>query len=189
MLTKSVGAMLCVAILATWVSHHATAQIVGGAMQPSPYPERRPTDLMDPSSTSGNRHDVDGDPWGKTEVHMSPAVRAVLKALLAAAAQKDWTTASAKLLEAREIRNTTEFDRFEIDVMASFVSINTGDHAAALASYRKVIASPFFVMAQTREEQSATLKNAMILSNKAGDFANAIAYGGKLAAMGRLVQS
>jgi hypothetical protein len=122
----------------------------------------------------------------KQEVHLSPAVGAALQALLAAAGQKDWTKAKSKLLEARAASGATEFDQFEIDVMASFVALNTGDHDGALSAYRNVVASPFFESAEMPVEQVATLKNAMILSNEVADYPSAINFGNRLVAMGSI---
>jgi hypothetical protein len=115
---------------------------------------------------------------------MSPRVNDLMKATLAAAGQKDWTTAKASLVEARTVPNPSAFDTFEIDNAAAFVCVNTGDYASALASYKKVIVSPFFATSQTSAQQSSALKNAIILANAASDFTSAIAFGAKLAAIG-----
>ena len=116
--------------------------------------------------------------------HMSRAVAQLLSALMAAAKRGDWVTAEAELMQARGVQSPSDLDRFETDVVASFVALSMRDHATALASYEKVIASPLFATAQTPQEQRATLQNAMVLSNEAGDFAQAIAFGEKLAARG-----
>jgi tetratricopeptide (TPR) repeat protein len=116
--------------------------------------------------------------------HMSRAVSRLLIALMDAAKQGDWVTAEARLMQARGVQAPSELDRFEIEVVASFVALNMRDHPTALASYEKVIASPLFATAQTLREQRAALQNAMVLSNEAGDYAQAIAFGEKLAASG-----
>ena len=163
----------------------AVAQTMGGGMQaPGGDPTRRPTDVYDPSAVHGDRHDVDDNPFVKQPPRMSSAVSDLMKATLAAAGQKDWTTAKAKLQEARAISDATPFDSFEIEMVAAFVALNTGDHASSLASYKKVIDSPYFATAQTKPQQSAMLKNAMVLANEGGDFTSAISYGAKLSAIG-----
>jgi hypothetical protein len=116
--------------------------------------------------------------------HASRAVGRVLSALLQAAAKRDWVTVEARLMQARAVQNPSELDRFEIEVVASFVALSVHDHTTALASYEKVIASPLFATAQTPQEQRTTLKNAMVLSNEAGHFAQAIAFGETLAGSG-----
>ena len=116
--------------------------------------------------------------------HMSRTVGRLLRALMEAATKRDWVTAEATLMHVREVQNPSDLDRFEIEVVASFIALSMHDHATALASYEKVIASPLFATAQTPQDQRATLKNAMVLSNEAGDYAQAIAFGEKLAARG-----
>ncbi len=124
-----------------------------------------------------------GDRWdgGINEGPKVVTVGSSLKAVLAAAANRDWPTAQAKLVDAHAVANPTDIDRFEIDVVTAYVALNTGDYSTALASYRKVITSPFFRSAQSGKEQQFTLKNAMILSNQAGDFTTAVTYGEMLA--------
>jgi len=73
--------------------------------------------------------------------------------------------------------------------VTSFVAINTGDHATALASYERMIASPYFTTGPTPDEQRAMLLNAMILSNEAGRFEDTVALGGRLGPMGPLSES
>jgi len=126
----------------------------------------------DAFATRGDRYDP-----GANDGPQIVTVGSRLKAVIAAARDNDWTTAQARLKEAYEVANATDIDRFSIDVVSGFVAINTGDHATALASYRKVIASTYFHSAQTRREQEATLKNAMILCNEVSAFSDAIAYG------------
>lgn len=184
MLKRSTLIIVWLATVAALFVNSSPAQVMGGGMQPPPTPERRPTELIDPDAVNGDRHDVDNDPFHKTPPRMSPDVSNLMRATLAAGGEKDWTTAKAKLAEARTVAHQTPFDMFEIEVVAAFVALNTGDHASALASYKKVIADPFFETAQTHAQQSAALKNAMILSNEASDFTSAIAFGGKLAAVG-----
>jgi tetratricopeptide (TPR) repeat protein len=126
----------------------------------------------DDFATRGDRYDPGA--------HDGPQVVTVgskLKAAIAAARNNDWSTAQARLEDAHQVSNPSDLDRFEIEVVSGFIAINTGDHAMALASYRKVIASPYFRSAQARHEQEATLKNAMILSNEVGAFSDAISYG------------
>lgn len=163
----------------------AAQQNIGMAGSAAPYPEHQPTTGPDTTAVNGDRHDLDGRA-GPEKPHMSSAVSAILKDLLAAAGKKDWATAKAKLGEVQAVAKPTEFDLFEIEVIAGFVALNTADHPGALASYKKVIANPLFKTAQTRKEQDGTLRNAMVLANEAGDFQSAIAFGGKLAAMGPL---
>jgi hypothetical protein len=129
-------------------------------------------------------HEVGAARTAAVGAHISKAVGRSLSALMEAAAKRDWVTAVARLMQARAVPHPSDLDLFEIDVVASFVALNTRDHSTALASYRKVIASSFFATALTPQEQRATLKNAMILSNEARDFAQAISFGEKLAAMG-----
>lgn len=171
--------------LAALVSSQAVGQIMGSGMLPPPAdPGRRQTELGDPSLLHGGRSDVDVNPSRKQQPHMSMRINDLMKATLAAAGQKDWTTAKAKLAEARTVPDPTEFDTFEIETAAAFLSVNTGDFAGALASYKKVTASPFFATTQTSAQQSSALKNAIILANAASDFTSAIAFGAKLAAIG-----
>lgn len=168
--------------LAALFSSPAIGQIMGSGMLPPPAdPGRRPTELGDPSAGYANRHD---DNTSRKQPRMSMRVNDLIKSTLAAAGQQDWTTAKAKLAEARAVSDPSDFDAFEIETAAAFVSVNTGDTAGALASYKKVIASPFFAATQTVAQQSATLKNAIILANAASDFTSAIAFGAKLSAIG-----
>jgi hypothetical protein len=183
---KSASIFFCLAVLGAATIVPASGQIMGGGMQPPVDPGRRPTEVGDPSATHGDRHDVDDNPFLKQPPRMSPSVSDLMKATLAAAGQKDWTTAKTKLQEARAVSNPTAFDSFEIEVVAGFVSVNTADHATALASYKKVIDSPFFATAQTKPQQSAILRNAMVLANEGGDYTSAIGFGAKLAAAGPL---
>lgn len=168
--------------LAALVSSPAFAQIMGSGMLPPPAdPGRRPTEVIDPAAAHSARHDVDDF---RKQPHMSMRVNDLMKATLSAGGQRDWTTAKAKLEEARAVSNPTEFDSFEIETVAAFVAVNTGDTASALASYKKAIASPFFATTQTKAQQSSTLRNAIILANAASDFTSAIAFGAKLTAIG-----
>ena len=121
-------------------------------LQP-PTDPRRLTETGDPSLRGDNNPSRKPQP-----PRMSPRVNDLMRATLAAAGQKDWTTAKAKLAEARTVPNPSDFDTFEIDNAAAFVSVNTGDYANALASYKKVIASPFFAMSQTSPQQSSALR-------------------------------
>lgn len=172
------------ALLGALISSPAMGQIMGGGMQPPVDPGRRPTEVGDPYATHGDRHDVDDNPFHKEPPRMSVRVSDLMKSTLTAAGEKDWTTAKAKLEEARAISNPTEFDTFEIETVAAFVCVNTGDNAGALASYKKVIASQFFATAQTSAQQGSTLRNAIILANAASDFTSAIGFGAKLSAIG-----
>lgn len=182
MRANAISVLFWLAILGALISSPVVAQVMGGGMQPGgDYPERRPTEVIDPSAITGDRHD---DSFLKQPPRMSPAASGLMKATLAAAGEKDWTTAKAKLAEARTISNPTAFDTFEIEMVAAFVAVNTADHAGALAGYKKVIDSPFFSSAQTKAQQSAMLRNAMILANEASDFPSAISFGAKLAAVG-----
>jgi hypothetical protein len=167
------------AALSAFVSSGSTAQVMGGGMLQPPTDPRRLTETGDPSLSRG-----DQNPSQKQPPRMSPRVNDAMKAVLAAAGQRDWTTAKAKLAEARTIPNPSAFDTFEIDTAAAFVAVNTGDFPGGLASYKKAIASPFFATAQTSAQQGLTLKNAIILANAASDFSGAIAFGAKLAAIG-----
>ncbi|MFI4934213.1 MAG: hypothetical protein ACHP7N_06315 [Caulobacterales bacterium] len=137
-------------------------------------------------ATYGGNPDATGVPPAAAGPMMSAPVSDLLKALMDAAGRHDWTTAKAKLVRVRAVNNPSDFDRFEIEVVSGFVAVNTGDHTGALASYKRVIASPLFATAETPQQQSAMLKNAMILSNEAGDFAGAVAFGEKLAARGAM---
>ena len=168
------------AVLAASVWFPASGQIMGSGMLPPPVdPGRRPTELGDPAATHA------GDiPYRKQAPRMSMRVNDLVKATLAAAAQSDWATAKTKVAEARAVSDPSDFDSFEIETVAAFVAVNTGDDAGALASYKKVIASPYFATTQTSALQSSTLKNAIILANAASDFTSAIAFGAKLAATG-----
>ncbi len=121
-----------------------------------------------------------------TGPHMSNALAKAMKALFGAAGQKDWIAAKSNLDEARAIPDPSDFDRYEIEVAASYVAIGLSDQLAALTSYRKIFASPFFSSVQKPDEQSAMLKNAMVLSNAAGDYAGAVTMGTRLATMGPL---
>ncbi len=145
--------------------------------------EHRATDGTDPAATRGDRHDVDGD---KPRPMMSPVVSALMKQVLTAAGQKDWVTANNYVLLARDYTSMTRFDRFEVELVAGFVALNTGKDTAALTTYRFAIGSPFFPTALALPQQRDMLRNAMILSNKAGDFRDTIAFGNKLAALGPL---
>jgi hypothetical protein len=185
MQAKTAAIFLCLATLGASTIEPAMAQSMGGGMQtPGGDPTRRPTDVYDPSAVHGDRHDVDDNPFLKQPPRMSSSVSDLMKTTLAAAEQKDWTTAKAKLQEARAISNPTAFDSFEIEIVAGFVALNTGDHVSALASYKKVIDSPFFATTQSKQQQSVMLKNAMVLANEGGDFTSAISFGAKLAAIG-----
>jgi hypothetical protein len=182
-MTLNIRAMLCVTFIGVLVLDGASsAQSMGGGMGPNQV--WRPSEPAGPPITSGDLHHSEAPPPAKVEVHLSEGVSVALKSLLVAAGQKDWTTAKAKLLEASAVPNSTDYDLFEINVMTSFVALSTGDHATALATYRNVVGSPFFDSAETSAEQSATLKNAMILANEAGDFPSAINFGNRLAALG-----
>jgi hypothetical protein len=130
--------------------------------------------------------DQTGAPAGPTRPHMSAAVSDALKAVMDAAGTRDWAAAKAALLKARAAKNPSDYDLFEIEVVTGFVAVNTGDHAAALASYKRVIANSLFATAETPADQAATLKNAMILSNEAGDYAGGVTLGEKLAATGAM---
>ncbi|MFI4933632.1 MAG: hypothetical protein ACHP7N_03355 [Caulobacterales bacterium] len=132
----------------------------------------------------GERRDVAVAGVAAAGPHMSKAVSGLLNGLMAAADRGDWATAKAMLGQARAAPNPSRFDLFEIDVVASFVAINTDDPDTALTSSKRVIASPLFRTAQTRQEQRAMLRNAVLLSNQAGDFSGAVALGEKLAASG-----
>ena len=180
MRAKCNAVLFGLAALAALVSSQAIGQIMGSGMLPPPAdPGRRVTELGDPSLLRG-----DSNPPRKQPPRMSPRVNDLMKATLAAAGQKDWTTAKAKLEEAKAVPNPSEFDTFEIDNAAAFVCVNTGDYAGALARYKELTASPFFASTQTGAQQSAALKNAIILANAASDFTSAIAFGAKLAAIG-----
>jgi hypothetical protein len=183
MRAKCSSVLFWLVTLAALVSSPAIAQIMGSGMLPPPAdPGRRPTEMGDPSATYRARHDVED--IRKLPPRMSMRVNDLIKATLAAVGQKDWTTAKAKLEEARAVSNPSEFDTFEIETLAAFASVNTGDHSNALASYKKVIASPFFATTQTSAQQISTLTNAIILANAASDFTSAIAFGAKLSTLG-----
>lgn len=127
-----------------------------------------------------------GDPPTPAPPTMSAPVSRIVKALMNAAGKRDWAMAEAKLQQVRAVPGPSAFDLIQIDAVASFIAINTGDHPTALAAYKRMIANPLFLTVQTSQEQGATLKNAMILSNEAGDFTGAIGFGEKLAAAGSL---
>src|SRR6185312_1089988 len=97
--------------------------------------------------------------------------------------------AKEKLAKLRAMQRATPFDRFEIEVAAAFVAVNTGDKAAGLASYKTIIADPLFDKAQKPDQQTATLKNAMVLANEVGSYQDAIGFGQKLAASGAMDES
>ena len=177
MRAKFVTVLFSIAALSALVSSPTTGQNMSNGFQPPFAPPTRPTEIQTPAASHVERHDVDGK-------HMSTRVNDLVKATMAAAGQQDWTTAKAKLAEARAVSNPTAFDTFEIEMVAAFVAVNTADHVAALASYKKVIDNPFFAQTQTAAQQSSTLKNAMILANETSDYTSAIAFGAKLAAMG-----
>ena len=177
MRAKSISILFWIAVLGALVSPAATGQNMSDGMQPPFAPSRLPTEVGDPTAPHGDRHVVDSK-------HMSVRVNDLVKSTMAAAGQSDWTTAKAKLAEARAISNPTEFDTFEIEMVEAFVAVNTADHAAALASYKKVVDSPYFTATQTKPQQSSTLENAMILANEASDFTDTISFGTKLAAIG-----
>jgi len=141
------------------------------------------------AATDRERGTVRGDdPTASKGPHMSTSVSRTLKALFDATKKGDWDTAKGKLVEVRAISTATDFDKFEIEVAGAYVALNSKpkDDAAALASYKLVIASPFFATALSKTEQGGTLRNAMVLSNAAGDYDNAISFGGKLAAAGAM---
>ena len=168
------------ATAATLVCSPASGQIMGSGMLPPPAdPGRRATELAAPAAAN-----VGDTASRKQTPHMSRQINDLVKATLVAAGQGDWATAKVKLAEARTVADATAFDSFEIETAAAYVDVNTGDDAGALASYTKVIASPFFAATQTGAQQSAALKNAIILANAASDFSSAIAFGAKLAALG-----
>src|SRR5690349_16336059 len=179
MRAKCNAGLFGLAALSALVSSQAIGQMMGSGMLQPPTDPRRLTETGDPSLRGDNNPSRKPQP-----PRMSPRVNDLMRATLAAAGQKDWTTAKAKLEEARTVPDPSEFDSFEIDNAAAFVSVNTGDYKSALASYKKVIASPFFAVSQTSALQSSTLKNAIILANAASDFTSAIAFGAKLAAIG-----
>lgn len=139
---------------------------------------------------------ADGGPWMQRQLaflpggpQVSPPVSAALKAAMQATAKNDWIAAKGKLEEARRVQHPSDFDLFLIDDATAFVAVNTADHSAALTSYKRMIASPYFTTWTTPDEQRAMLLNAMILSNEAGLFDDTIGYGGKLAPMGPLSES
>jgi tetratricopeptide (TPR) repeat protein len=177
--------MLCAALACGALSGVASAQLK--VFKLPPFNDPNLTRHGDPAAANGDRHDVDpGYPGSASKgPQMSVAVSDALRAALFAARQKDWDTAKGKLIEARLASKLTDFDAFEIAVASGYVSLNTGDHAGALQSYRKVIASPFFTT-QTARERDATLRNAMILSNESHDYPGAIALGTQLASAGPL---
>ncbi len=117
---------------------------------------------------------------------MSMPVGKLLKAAFDAGAKRDWTTAQARLADAIAMQSSNEMDQFEINVAASFISINSGDHPAALAAYRRTVASPLFSTALTSPEQSGTLKNSMVLCNEIRDYKGAIAFGERMIANGAI---
>ncbi len=127
-----------------------------------------------------------GDPNANSGPHMSSAVSKLVKAVVDAGGKKDWTTAKAKLAEARALSGLTDFDLFELDVVTGFVAVNTGDHPGALASYKKEIANPLFATALSKGDQVGTVKNAMVLSNEATDYPGTIALGQTLMSIGPL---
>jgi tetratricopeptide (TPR) repeat protein len=155
-----------------------------GSLQPQ-QPEQRPTEMGNRSAVNGDRHDVDP---GVVNVgpQMSPGVSAAVKSVFIAAKNKDWDKAKAKLQDAREVPSPTAFDLFEIEIVTGYIAINTGDHAGALASYKKTIADPLFAKSMKVPEQAGTLKSAIMLSNEAGDYAGAIDLGQKLIATGAI---
>lgn len=177
MRANSISVLFGITALGAVVSSPVTGQNMGNGFQPPFSPSPRPAEIENPTASHVERHDVDGK-------HMSARVNDLVKATLAAAGQKDWTTAKAKLAEARTISDPTAFDTFEIEMVAAFVAVNTADHAGALASYRKVIDSPFFTATQTKQQQSSALENALMLANEASDFTGAISFGSKLVALG-----
>ncbi len=166
------------AMLAAAVSAAAALQALAQQTAPVSYIP------ADAAYRAGPAVDPAGD--AKAGAHVSPPVGRLLSALMDAAAKRDWVTAEATLMQARAVQTQTDLDRFEIEVVASFLALGMHDHANALASYKRVIASPLFATAQTPRQQRATLQNAMVLSNEAADFAQAIGFGEKLAASGRL---
>jgi hypothetical protein len=179
-LKTTLGATLVVAL-------SASGAIAGSSMFRPPMPITNPERHGDRSAVTGDRHDVDPGFPGQagTTPHMSAAVSFALREALFAVHRKDWETAKAKLREARAAANASDFDRFEIEVAASYLALNTGDRRDALDSYKKVIASAFF-KTQTALERSATLRNAMILSNEVHDFPGAVSLGTRLASEGPL---
>lgn len=179
MRAKGNAVLFGLAALSALVSSQAIGQMMGSGMLQPPTDPRRLTETGDPSLRGDNNPSRKPQP-----PRMSPRINDLMKAALAAAGQRDWTTAKAKLEEAKAVPNPSAFDIFEMDNAAAFVSVNTGDYAGALASYKKVTASPFFATSQTSEQQSSALKNAIILANAASDFTGAIAFGAKLAAIG-----
>lgn len=176
MKTKIIGAVFC-ATFAVAMSSTARADI---DTQPSPH-SRGDMNAFDTNRQTGNT--VAKGP------HMSTPVSKALKAVFDAAKKKDWAAAKTSLAEAQALTSLTDFDAFEIDVAAGYVALNTGDHPGTLVLYKKVIANPLFTTALSVPEQVGTLRNAMILSNEAGDFTGAIALGQKLIGMGSLDES
>lgn len=120
---------------------------------------------------------------------MSMPIGKLLKAAFDAGARKDWATAKARLSDAVAIQSTNEMDQFEIDVTTSFVAINTGDHPAALAAYKRTATNALFPTALTPLEQRGTLKNAMVLCNEIGDYKGAITFGERMIANGAIDNS
>jgi len=112
------------------------------------------------------------------------AVGVALQAAIAAVQAKDYPTAEAKIAEAKAVSALTDVDQIKIDIVIAYLAVSKGDQPAGLAAYKRIIASPVFTIAQTPDEQSATLKNTMILGNLAKDWPTSIAAGEKLAASG-----
>jgi tetratricopeptide (TPR) repeat protein len=156
------------------------AAILAAVLQQVPASAQNRYWQPDPAATRGDRYDP-----GANEGPKIGAASDALKSAMAAAQKKDWAAAKANLEEARRYPALSDFDRFEIEVMNGFVALNAGNYGTARESYRNVIASPYFG-SQSLAEQTATLKNAMILSNEIGDYPTAAIYGEKLAEKGPL---
>jgi tetratricopeptide (TPR) repeat protein len=114
------------------------------------------------------------------------AVGIELQAAITAAQAKDFATAQQHIAAAKAAPNQNDFDPVEIDIVSAFVALGQNDHAAALAAYKRIIASPYFTQAEKPEDQVATLKNTMMLQAEAKDYAGAVQTGERLAATGSL---
>jgi len=185
-INRIAGAIATVTALAL---QPAAAQQNIGATPPGAMPDHPPYERADRSAVDGDRHDADPFARGNQGPHMSMPLSKIMKSLLAATKQNDWTTAKAKLAEAQALSEPSDFDKFEIDVMTGYVAFRTSDQTTALAAYKRVIASPYFAKAQTKVEQAGTLRNAMVLSNATGAFADSISYGQQLASLGSMDES
>lgn len=114
------------------------------------------------------------------------AVGIELQAAITAAQANDFATAQQHIAAAKAAPDQNDFDPVEIDIVSAFVALGQNDHAAALAAYKRIIASPYFTQAEKPEDQVATLKNTMMLQAEAKDYAGAIQSGERLAASGSL---